>query len=63
MLVCNLMPRLHHPVFNWELFCERACDDGFFLIIEAADPLYSDEETRQLLIELGGSNITLISKS
>ena len=63
MLICNLMPRMHHPVFNWELFSDRACNDGFFLVIEAADPLYSDEETRQLLKELGGSNITLIPKS
>ena len=62
MLICNILPRLNHPVFTWELFCKRASDDSFFLIIEAADPLYAEEETKKLLEELGGTQITVISK-
>ncbi len=59
MLGCNLLPRHHHPVFNWERF-QRVTDDGFFIVIEAADPLFSDEATTSFLKELGGSHVTLI---
>lgn len=62
MFTINLLPRLHHPVFNWERFCQKATDDGFFIVIEVADPRYSEEDTPKLLASLGASNITLIPR-
>ena len=59
MLALNLMPRFNHPVFEWDRF-EKVTDDGFFLVIEAADPLFSDTETSELLRSLGGEHITRI---
>jgi hypothetical protein len=59
MFALNLMPRFNHPVFEWDRF-EKVTDDGFFIIIEAGDPLYSDAKTAELLSQLGGSHITRI---
>lgn len=59
MFVLNLMPRYNHPVFEWERF-EQVTDDGFFLVVEASDPLFSDTETSELLRSLGGEHITRI---
>lgn len=61
MLAMNLLPRPHHPVFNWDQF-RRVTDDGFFLVIEAADPLFSQAETARLLEEIGGARVTLIQE-
>jgi len=59
MLIFCLLPRYHHPAFNWDRF-ERVTDDGFFLIIEAAAPAYSEEKTGKFLETLGGRHITPI---
>lgn len=56
----NAMPRLHHPIFNWELYCQKANDDGFFLIIESRDRNFALNATSRMLEELGGSNLTPI---
>ena len=53
------LPKWYHPVFNWERF-SRVTDDGFFLIIEARDPKFSETKTRQFMEELGGQHITLV---
>ncbi len=62
--VCGLclftqLPRWHHPIFNWDRF-SRATDNGFFLVIEARDPKFSESKTRQFLDDLGGAHITLV---
>lgn len=62
MFTVNLLPRLNHPLFNWQRYCDKATDDGFFIVIEVADPHYSEEETPKLLATLGGTNITLIPR-
>jgi len=59
LLLLTLMPRLHHPVFNWDRF-KRVTDDGFFLVLESADPRFQSEESRKLLGEIGGSHISEI---
>lgn len=59
LLGMNLLPRLNHPMFNWERFA-RVSDDGFFLAVEAGDPLFSESETRALLEKAGGTHITLV---
>ncbi len=48
MLVLNRLPKLYHPVFNDEAFA-RVTEDGFFLSIEADDPLYDADRTRRFL--------------
>jgi hypothetical protein len=59
LLCFSAIPRLNHPVFNWERF-SRVTDDKFFIVIEATDPKFDEVKTRELLHELGGSQISLI---
>src|SRR6266566_2473679 len=58
-LVMNGLPRPHHPIFNWERF-KRATNDGFFLVIEARDPRFTELEARELLERSGGEHITVV---
>src|SRR5438270_12321960 len=57
--IMNGLPRWNHPMFNWSRF-GRATNDGFFLAIEARDPRFDEEGTRQLLEESGGEHITIV---
>jgi len=59
LLLLTLLPRLHHPVFNWDRF-QRATDDGFFLVLESTDPRFDTASSRQLLQGIGGLHITEI---
>ncbi len=59
LLIMNQLPKWYHPVFNWERF-KRATDDGFFVVIEARDPKFSESKTRELLEGIGGKHVTLI---
>jgi hypothetical protein len=59
LMVMTQLPRWNHPMFNWERF-RKATDNGFFLVIEARDPKFSEIKTRQLLSDIGGSHVTLI---
>jgi len=59
LLIMNQLPKWYHPVFNWERF-KRATDDGFFLVVEARDPKFSESKTRELLEGIGGAHVTLI---
>jgi hypothetical protein len=56
MLALNRLPRLHHPVFDAERF-RLATDDRFFLCVEAADPLFDQTGTRELLERLGSLRV------
>ncbi|PKK83137.1 MAG: DUF3341 domain-containing protein [candidate division Zixibacteria bacterium HGW-Zixibacteria-1] len=55
MLILNGLPRLHHPIFYSDRFV-KASDDGFFISIEADDPMYDTEKTRSFLESIGGTN-------
>ena len=57
--IMNGLPRWHHPIFNWERF-SRATNDGFFLVIEARDPRFTELEARDLLESTGGQHVTII---
>ncbi len=59
MLTMNLLPRWNHPMFNWERF-KRVTNDGFFLVLEARDPRFSENEVAQLLEKTGGQHITVV---
>jgi hypothetical protein len=59
LLIMSQLPRWHHPVFNWDRFT-KVTDDGFFLVIEARDPKFSESNTRQLLEGIGGGHVTVI---
>ena len=59
MLLLNGLPRPHHPVFNLPAF-ERASVDRFFLCIEARDPHFKLEKTRQFLAGLHASEVSEI---
>ena len=60
MLAVNLLPRWNHPLFNWERFIEKATDDGFFVVVEASDPRFSEKDTPDFLASVGGTNITAV---
>ena len=59
MLIMNGLPRWYHPIFNWDRF-SRATNDGFFLVIEARDPRFTESEAQQLLEQSGGQHITVV---
>jgi len=59
MLFMNRLPRLHHPLLKHKRFA-LATHDKFFVVIETADPKYSDTETRKLLETAGSKLIEVV---
>ncbi len=56
--LCQL-PRLNHPLFASRQF-HRVTDDGFFIAVEARDPKFSAEGTKEFLTGIGGKNLELV---
>ncbi len=56
-LILGGLPRLYHPVFNSETF-SRVSTGGFFLCIEASDPAFDHDKTRNLLEESGSLEVS-----
>ena len=59
MLFLNRLPRLHHPLLKHKRFA-LATHDKFFVVIETADPKYSETETRKLLEAAGSKRIEMV---
>jgi hypothetical protein len=55
----NGMPRLHHPLFGSRRF-RRVTSDRFVIVIEACDPRFDLERTRNFLTSLGGSAVEAV---
>jgi len=62
MLALNGLPRLHHSVFHSDRFAKFS-DDSFFVSIEADDPLFDTEKTREFLQHIGGENVEVLRES
>lgn len=56
LILCGF-PQPYHPVFNVKRFRERGSQDGLFLCVEAADPKYHHDRTRDLLQSLGARGV------
>jgi hypothetical protein len=59
LIALNGFPRLHHPLFTSARF-RRVTTDRFFIYIEAADPKFSTQKTREFLSSLGGLAVEVI---
>lgn len=61
MLLLNRLPRLHHPLLKHPRFA-LASHDRYFLVIETADPKYSETEIRKLLESAGSKRIEVVEE-
>lgn len=59
MFALNGLPRLYHPVFNYQKFA-GATDDKFLLAIEASDPKFDAEQSARLLTTLGAHAVEVV---
>jgi hypothetical protein len=59
MFALNGLPRPYHPLFYSERF-KKATDDGFFLHIAASDTQFDQNDTAQMLRDIGALNVELI---
>ncbi len=59
MLFLNRLPRLHHPLLKNQRFA-LVTHDRFFVVIECADPRFTEEDTRKLLEQAGSSHIEMV---
>jgi hypothetical protein len=59
VFILNRLPRLHHPLFDYEPF-SRVTNDAFFLVIESVDPKFSETATREFLESIGGKDVALL---
>ncbi|QSR89558.1 DUF3341 domain-containing protein [Methylacidiphilum caldifontis] len=62
VFLLSRMPSVYKPVWNWEKLARKGLDDRFFLVVENADPLFSEEETKLLLEEFGAEEVVFIRR-
>ena len=62
MWILNDLPKWYHPLFSNRRF-RRATQDRFYIVIEAADPKFQLEKTREFLGSLGGSVVEEVNES
>jgi hypothetical protein len=61
MLFLNRLPRLHHPLLKHRRF-SQVTHDKYFLVIETADPKYSEQNTVALLKAAGSNHIEVVEE-
>jgi hypothetical protein len=61
MIALNGLPKPYNPLFNAPSF-DAVTRDKFFLCIEAADPLYDSEKTREFLQSLHSQEVTEVAQ-
>ena len=61
MMFLNRLPKLHHPLLKHKRFA-LVTHDKFFVVIETADPKYSESETRKLLEAAGSKRIEMVEE-
>jgi len=62
MWILNGLPKWYHPLFTNNRF-RRATQDRFFIVVEAKDPKFQLEKTREFLSSLGGDAVEEINES
>jgi hypothetical protein len=60
MLALNKLPRYNHPLFSSKRF-DKSGDDGFFISIDASDPVFYAEKTKTFLESIGGKNLEVLA--
>ena len=60
MLALNRLPQPYHPLFNAPSFA-RATRDGFFLVVESADPQFDRRKTSEFLRSLKAKEVTEVN--
>jgi hypothetical protein len=61
LLVILRLPRLHHPLFESRLFTKFS-DDKFIISVEARDPKFAREGTREFLESIGARQVELVEE-
>ncbi|MEM7313417.1 MAG: DUF3341 domain-containing protein [Planctomycetota bacterium] len=61
LLAILKLPRLHHPLFGSKTFIKFS-DDGFIISVEARDPKFSREGTKEFLESLGATTVELVEE-
>lgn len=59
MLALNGLPKLYHPSLNYRN-AHRASDDGFLLVIEAADPNFDAHRAAEHLRSVGAQTVEVV---
>ncbi len=62
MWILNGLPKWYHPLFTNHRF-RRATQDRFFIVVEARDPKFQLEKTREFLASLGGNVVEEVNES
>lgn len=61
MFIINKLPQWYHSIFKHSTF-HKASSHGFFLSLEATDPLFSKEKAIEFLTRLGGTQIEVVEQ-
>ncbi len=61
LLVILALPRLNHPLFTSKTFMKFS-DDGFIISVEARDPKFHRQKTKDLLESLGATEVDLVEE-
>ena len=61
MMAFNKLPMWHHPLLKKERFL-RVSDDRFIITVDAADPNFEPQKTRQELLAAGATSVELVEE-